>query len=99
MNKERLEEANRLNKLIKEHEEALNCFEFDTNYYARDEDPNLPIVLESTNPVLIIEHDNPFEGTREQKRIPMALSDILINAIKDSVKTKLEKLKVEFQNL
>lgn len=57
MNKEKLKEANRLNKLIEEHEQALNCFEFDTNYYARDEDPNLPIALESTNPILIIEHD------------------------------------------
>lgn len=99
MNKEKLEKANRLNKLIKEHEEALNCFEFDTNYYAREEEPNLPIVLESTNPVLIIEHDNPFEGIRERQRIPMVLSDHLINAIKDSIKKKLEDLKVEFKNL
>ena len=99
MNKEKLMEANRLNKLIEEHEQALNCFEFDTNYYARDEDPNLPIALESTNPILIIEHDDPFEGGREQQRIPMVLSDFLINLIKDSIKGNLEKLKDEFQNL
>ena len=92
MNKEKLKEANRLNKLIEEHEQALNCFEFDTNYYARDEDPNLPIALESTNPILIIEHDDPFEGGREQQRIPMVLSDFLINLIKDSIKGNLEKL-------
>ena len=97
--KQILKEANRLNKLIEEHEQALNCFEFDTNYYARDEDPNLPIALESTNPILIIEHDDPFEGGREQQRIPMVLSDFLINLIKDSIKGNLEKLKDEFQNL
>ena len=99
MNKEKLNEANRLNKLIEEQEQALNCFEFDTNYYARDEYPNLPIVLESTNPTLIIEYDDPFEGGREQQRIPMVLSDFLINIIKDSIKGNLEKLKTEFQNL
>jgi hypothetical protein len=55
--------------------------------------------LESTNPILIIEHDDPFEGGREQQRIPMVLSDFLINLIKDSIKGNLEKLKDEFQNL
>ena len=31
MEKERLNEANRLNKLIEEHEKALYCFEYDAN--------------------------------------------------------------------
>ena len=99
MNQEKLKEANRLNKLIEEHEQALNCFEYDTNYYARDEEHDLPIALESTNPILIIEYDNPFEGGCEQQRIPMVLSDLLINIIKDSIKGNLEKLKDKFQAL
>ena len=36
MEKERLKEANRLNKLIEEHEKALLCFEYDKNEYIND---------------------------------------------------------------
>ena len=56
--------------------------------------------MRSTNPQLIIEHDNTeeWEG-RTTTPIPMVLSDYLIEAIKLSIKDSLKRLQTEFEAL
>lgn len=105
MEKERLKEANRLNKLIEEHEKALLCFEYDKNEYINyiseaNGEEKLPPEYESTNPKLIIEYDK-FDGDRYRKQlpIPMVLSDSLVDALKMAIKEYLSKLKSEFEKL
>lgn len=97
MNKEKLAEANRLNKLIEENEQALNCFEYDKNYWT--EGVNEPDMV-STEPRLIIEHlDLEDFECRTQTPIPMVLSDFLIDMIKAAIKENQAKLKAEFEAL
>jgi hypothetical protein len=91
MNKEILQKANELAKLISEHENALSCFEFDVAL-----DGFAPEWI-STNPQLIIEYDDC--DAREQQKIPMVLSDFLINIIKGSIRENLSKLQEEFKRL
>jgi len=100
MTTEKLQKANELARRIRECEQALNCFEYDHNYYARDENPDIEPDMRSTNPQLIIEHDNTeeWEG-RATTPIPMVLSDFLIKAIKESIKDNLKNLKAEFDAL
>lgn len=100
MNKDTLQKANELAQKIREHEQALYCFEYDHNYYARDENPDLEPDMRSTNPQLIIEHDDTeeWEG-RTTTPIPMILSDYLIEAIKLSIKDSLKRLQTEFETL
>lgn len=105
MEKERLKEANRLNKLIEEHEKALLCFEYDKNEYINDiresnGEEKLPPEYESTNPKLIIEYDEFDEDKyRRQLPIPMVLSEFLVDVIKVAIKENLCKLKTEFEML
>jgi len=100
MNTETLQKANELARKIIEHEQALNCFEYDVHYYARDENPELPEELRSTNPRLIIEHDDIEEGEgRRQTPIPIVLSDLLIEMIKSAIKESQAKVNAEFQAL
>lgn len=105
MEKERLKEANRLNKLIEEHEKALLCFEYDRNEHINDMresngEEKLPPEYESTNPKLIIEYDELDEDWfRNQLPIPMVLSDFLVDSIKVAIKENLCKLKSEFEKL
>lgn len=101
MDKGTLEKANELAGLIKEHESALLCFEWDGNQYEnyeRPEDDQLPPDWISTNPRLIIEYDD-CDEMRQQQKIPMVLSDALIEFIKENIKENLSKLKKEFENL
>ncbi|WP_195372955.1 hypothetical protein [Parabacteroides leei] len=105
MEKERLNEANRLNKLIEEHEKALCCFEYDANESINDMRESeglekLPPEYKSTNPKLIIEFDELDEDWyRRQLPIPMVLSDVLVDTIKVAIKENLSKLKSEFEKL
>lgn len=106
MDKKILEEANRLNKLIEEHKEALRCFVYDKNecinyYREANGEEVLPPEFESTNPKLIIEFDEYDEGEPARKKlpIPMVLSDYLIEAIKMSIKDNLKRLQTEFEAL
>lgn len=105
MKEETLKKANELLKLIKEHESALLCFEYDANEWANELRKNckqelLPPKVESANPKLIIEHDA-FDDDwyRATQPIPMVLSDFLVNIIKEQIKENLEKLKKEFEEL
>lgn len=99
MEKEKLKKANELARKIEEHERALECFEYDPYYYSRDDNPDLSEETETTNPLLIIEFDNPWEGTRETQKIPMVLSDFLIDMIKGAIKENLSKIEKEFNEL
>ncbi len=100
MNKEKLQKANELVKKISEHENALNCFEFDIHEYGRHNNPELPIKLVSTNPQLIIEHDDIEEGEgRTQTPVPIILSNLLIEMIKKAIKESLSLLQTEFDQL
>lgn len=100
MNKDTLQKANELARKIREHEQALNCFEYDHNYFARDENSDLEPDMRSTNPQLIIEHDDleEWEG-RTTTPIAMVLSDSLIEVIKLSIKDNLKRLQAEFEAL
>ena len=105
MKKEILKKANELNKKISEFESALLCFEYDINepanyHYAQIGKNLLPPNIQSTNPILIIEHLNLEEGEgRTQTKIPMVLSDCLIGMIKLAIKDNLDKLTQEFDAL
>lgn len=106
MDKKTLIEANRLNKLIEEHEEALRCFEYNKNecinyYREANGEEVLPPEFESTNPKLIIEFDEYDEGelARRKLSIPMVLSDFLVDVLKKQIKNNLDKLKSDFNKL
>ena len=105
MKLEQLNKANQLQKLIREYESSLLCFEYDNNEYANDSRKDngedlLPSDIRSTNPKLIIEHDA-FDDDwyRKTQDVPMVLSGFLINIIKEQIKENLEKLKNEFEEL
>ncbi len=86
MEREKLEKANELDKKIREYKEALNCFQWEDNDGG----------LHSTNPALIIEFDN--DG-REQIKLPMTLSDSVVNLLKEIITASLETTQKEFNNL
>lgn len=88
MEVEKLKKGNELNRKISELNSALNCFEFQF-------DENTPKI--STNPRLIIEFDGGDD--REQLKIPMELSDYLIDLLKMTIKSELEKNQKEFSEL
>lgn len=106
MDKERLNEANRLNHLMEEHEKALLCFVYDKNEYINDMreaagEEKLSPEYESTNPRLIIEFDtfDDDDWIRGQVPIPIVLSDYLVEMIKAAITESLSKLKIEFERL
>lgn len=105
MDKKRLNEANRLIHLIEEHEKALLCFECDKNEYINDMreaagEEKLSPEYESTNPQLIIEFDAfDDDWIRKQVKIPMVLSDFLVEMIKAAIIESLSKLEMEFNSL
>ena len=99
MTTDKLKKANELSKLINEHKSALCCFEYDANEHFNStlpEDKRLPPKMFSTNPQLIIEYDG--DG-REQQIIPMVLSDILVETLKQSIKENLIYLEKQFKDL
>ncbi|WP_419033421.1 hypothetical protein [Dysgonomonas gadei] len=99
MENETLKKANELNELINEYESALCCFEYDQNEYFNNtlpEGKKLPPRMITTNPRLIIEYDG--DG-REQQLIPMVLSDVLVELLKQSIKENLAELKRQFKDL
>lgn len=81
-----LDRANEIARMIREDESALCCFEWPEEYGGH-----------SRNPQLIIEFDG-CDG-REQVKIPMILSECLTNILKDAIKSNLNKLKNEFEEL
>lgn len=95
MDKETLKKANEIAQKITENERALGCFYFDVNKYS---DVTVPHEYISTNPQLIIEFDDCKDG-REQQKIPMVLSDYLIDIIKQAINANLAALKSEFESL
>lgn len=105
MDKKRLNEANRLIHLIEEHEKALLCFVYDKNEYVNDMreaagEEKLSPEYESTNPQLIIEFDAfDDDWIRQQVKIPMVLSDLLVETIKAAIIENLSKLEMEFNSL
>ncbi len=105
MDKKRLNEANRLIHLIEEHEKALLCFVYDKNEYINDMreaagEEKLSPEYESTNPQLIIEFDAfDDDWIRQQVKIPMVLSDFLVETIKAAIIESLSKLEMEFNSL
>ena len=84
-----LEKANDLNRRIKEFTEALNCFE-----WTHPEDETIKY---STNPRLIID----FEGGdgREQIKLPMNLSNNLVEFLKEEIIKGRDSAVVEFNAL
>ena len=105
MDKKRLNEANRLIHLIEAHEKALLCFVYDKNEYINDMreaagEEKLSPEYESTNPQLIIEFDAfDDDWIRQQVKIPMVLSDFLVETIKAAIIESLSKLEMEFNSL
>ena len=105
MDKKRLNEANRLIHLIEKHEKALLCFVYDKNEYINDMreaagEEKLSPEYESTNPQLIIEFDAfDDDWIRQQVKIPMVLSDFLVEMIKAAITESLSKLEMEFNSL
>ncbi len=81
-----LEKANELNKMIKEYQQTLRCFEWEKEYGGA-----------STNPRLIIEFDGP-DG-REQQPIPMVLSDVLVSYLKEEIIKGRDTTVAEFNAL
>lgn len=86
MDDKTLQRANEVARMTREHESALRCFEWDSEYGAG-----------SRNPQLIIEFDD--EDGREQQKIPMVLSDFLVDMIKQAIRANLSVLKSEFESL
>lgn len=76
--------ATDLNQTIKELEEALSCFEWS---------PGKNMLPISTNPRIIIEFDN--DG-REQIKLPLVLSNVLIEILKKEIVSALESAGHEF---
>jgi hypothetical protein len=79
-----LKKANDLNQKIKELNEALNCFEWS---------PEESIAPISTNPRILIEFDG--DG-REQIKLPLVLSDVLVAILKKEIVTARESALSEF---
>lgn len=88
MDQEVLKKANSLNQKIKELTEALNCFEYQP--YCDDSRADIRV---STNPRLIIEYDG--DGGREQIKLPMNLSDTLVDLLKGIIKKELDVVTME----
>lgn len=90
MNKEILKKGNDLNKKIGEFQEALNCFEWTSEIKG--------VKPTSTNPRIIVEFDDE-DGGRSQLKLPMSLSDVLVDLLKQEIKKGLESAKLEFESL
>lgn len=90
MNKDTLHRANALSKQIAELNEALHCFE-----WAPDMDR--PEATISTKPRLIIDFDG-GDG-RDQVKVPMNLSDTLVEILKREIKSKLDEAMKQFEAL
>ena len=86
MDDKTLKRANEIARIIRENESALCCFEWEKEYGGS-----------SRNPQLIIEFDD-VDG-REQQKIPMVLSDFLVDMIKQAIHANLSVLKSEFESL
>lgn len=86
MDNKTLKRANEVARMIREHESALCCFEWEPEYGGG-----------SRNPQLIIEFDD--EDGREQQKITMVLSDFLVDMIKQAIRANLSALKSEFESL
>lgn len=100
MKEDQLKRGIELQKLIKEHKQALLCFEYDNNCREDLGEDLLPPDIISTNPKLIIEYDA-FDDDhyRATRPVPMVLSDFLIKNIKDNIQINLTKLEKEFNDL
>jgi hypothetical protein len=81
-----LEKANELNTKIQEFQSALNCFQWEEEYGGG-----------TTNPRLIIEFDG-GDG-REQRSLPMNLSDALVSFLKAEIIKGRDAAVVEFNAL
>jgi hypothetical protein len=92
MEKETLFEANKLNKKIKDLEEAKGCFYF----YVSEDDEKLTSI--STNPKLFIEVDD-CEGGREKIEIPVEVNNELIVVLQNEIEKTLAKAKKRFKDL
>ncbi len=86
MDDKTLKKANEIAQMIRENKSALCCFEWEEEYGGG-----------SRNPQLIIEFD--ASDGREQQKIPMQLSDILVDMIKQAIDANLSVLKSEFESL
>ena len=86
MDDKTLKKANEIAQMIRENKSALCCFEWEEEYGGG-----------SRNPQLIIESDD--SDGREQQKIPMVLSDILVDMIKQAIDANLSVLKSEFESL
>lgn len=82
-----LETANDLNEEIKYFNEALNCFEWETIDGSKI----------STNPRLIIEFDG--SDDREQLKLPLVLSETMIEFIKKEIIKGRDAALAEFNDL
>tara|TARA_R110002096_G_scaffold242885_2_gene434814 strand:+ start:380 stop:649 length:270 start_codon:yes stop_codon:yes gene_type:complete len=89
MTKEKVEQANSLDKKIKDLKSAMNCFEWT---------PDGSSVPVSLNPRLIIEFDDGDEG-RVDMPIPMNLSNEMIKFIKGEISNSLVTALDEFNAL
>lgn len=87
MNYKTLGRANEIARMIIENESALCCFEWEKEYGGG-----------SRNPQLIIEFDD-GDGGRKQQKIPMVLSDFIVNMIKQAIHANLSVLRKEFEML
>lgn len=94
MDIEKLKKANELHSKINQLKSALNCFERQITD-ERGKKLGEPISL---NPKLIIEFDDDDNG-REQRAIPMKLSDVLTGMIKQQIKNNIETTQAEFDSL
>ena len=86
MDDKTLKKANEIAQMIRENKSALCCFEWEEENGGG-----------SRNPQLIIEFDD--SDGREQQKIPMVLSDILVDMIKQAIDANLSVLKSEFESL
>jgi len=84
MDTAKLRKANDLDKKIREFTEALNCFEWPDKV--------------STNPRLIIEFDDD-EGGRSSIKLPMELSNNLIDWLKTEITKNRQNVVNEFNEL
>ena len=93
MTKEKLSQANQLEKQINEFESANKCFWFSESTLKSDGSRY------STNPQLLIEFDNHDGDGRDTIKLPMVLSDDFIEFMQDVIDGKIAELKNEFDNL